>query len=127
MKRERRSEMWIVAKRTTLVAAALLAFAGGPATAAVVDVKVPFPFVVQGHQFPAGQYHVQRDELDPSVVLIRGDKGNTATMFVLTRPAAGHDPVGDRPALTFTRHENQYRLADVWESAGQGHEVVVRK
>ena len=45
-------------------------------------------------------------------------------MFVLTTPASGQDPAGDKPALTFMRDEKQYRLADVWESAGQGREVT---
>jgi len=105
------------------MAAALLIFAGGTARAAVVEVKVPFPFVVQGHQLPAGQYRLERDATNSSVVLIHGKKGNTATLFVLTTPAPGHDPDGDKPALTFTRYESQYRLADIWESGGQGREV----
>jgi hypothetical protein len=102
----------------------LSVFTGGTASAAVVVVKVPFPFVVQGRQFPAGEYRLQRDATDSSVVLIRGEKGNTASMFVLTTPASGQDPAGDQPALTFKRYEKQYRLADVWESAGQGREVT---
>jgi hypothetical protein len=118
--------MWSVVKRTTLIAVALLAFAG-TASAAVVDVKVPFPFVAQGHQFPAGQYRVQRDDADPSAVLIREHKDRTAVAFVLTTPAAAHDPAGDKPALIFERYEKQYRLASIWESAGQGREVDVRK
>jgi hypothetical protein len=118
--------MYSVVKRTTLIAAALIAFSG-TARAAVIDVKVPFPFVAQGHQFPAGQYRVQRDDAAPSAVLIRGPKDRTAIAFVLTTPAAGHDPAGDKPALIFERYETQYRLASIWESAGQGREVDIRK
>jgi hypothetical protein len=112
-----------VLRRATLIAAGLLALTGGTARAAVVDVKVPFPFVVEGQQFPAGEYRLQRDQTDSSVVLIRGEKGNTPAVFVLTTPAAGHDPAGDKPALTFKRYENQYRLTNIWESNSQGHEV----
>ena len=112
-----------VLRRATLLAAGLLALTGGTARAAVVDVKVPFPFVVKGQQFPAGEYRLQRDQTDSSVVLIRGEKGNTAAVFVLTTPAAGHDPAGDKPAVTFNRHENQYRLSGIWESGNQGREV----
>jgi len=115
--------MWSGTKGTLLMAAAVLLFGGATASAAVLNVKVPFPFVVQGHPFPAGQYLVQRDETDPSVLLIRGKTGSAAGMFVLTRTAAGHDPAGGTPALTFTQHENTYSLADIWESASLGQEV----
>jgi hypothetical protein len=116
-----------VTKKAALLAAGFLVFAGGTARAAAVDVKVPFPFVVQGRTLPAGQYRVQRDDLDPSVVFIHGENGIHDIVFVLTMPAAGHDPASDQPALTFTRFEKEYRLADIWESAGQGREIVPLK
>jgi hypothetical protein len=116
-----------VLKRAPLLAAALLVFASGPAGAAVVDVKVPFPFMVKDQQFPAGEYRLQRDETNSSVMLIRSEKGNTASMFVLTTPAPGQDPAGDKPALTFKRYENQYRLADIWDSRGLGREVTLAR
>jgi hypothetical protein len=124
MTRERRSGMQSVLKRATLLAAALLVAAGGTARAAVVDVKVPFPFVVKGQQFSPGEYRLERDQTDSSVMLIRGEKGNTARMFVLTTPAAGQDPAGDKPAVTFRRYENQYRLTNIWESSNQGREIT---
>lgn len=117
--------MHSVLRRATLLAAALLVAATGTARAAVVDVTVPFPFVVKGQQFSPGEYRLERDLTDSSVMLIRGEKGNTARMFVLTTPASGQDPAGDKPAVTFKRYENQYRLADIWESNGQGREVTV--
>ena len=116
-----------VLSRATLLAAGFLALTGGTARAAVVDVKVPFPFVVQGQQFPAGEYRLERDQTDSSVVFIHGEKGNSAAMFVLTTPAAGHDPAGDKPAVTFNRSENQYRLSGIWESGNQGREVSARR
>jgi hypothetical protein len=45
---------------------------------------------------------------------------------VLTTPAAGKDPSGNKPALTFKRYENQHRLADIWESASQGRTFAPR-
>jgi hypothetical protein len=114
-------------KKSALLAAAILVFAGGTASAAVVDVKVPFPFVVKGKQFPAGEYSLRRDPMDSSVMFIHGEKGISAGMFVLTTPAAGQDPAGDKPAVTFTRYENQYRLSGIWESQGQGREVSTQR
>jgi hypothetical protein len=119
--------MWTVMKRATLVAAGLLLFTGGTARASVMNVNVPFPFIVQGHTLPAGQYEVDREDTDPSVILIRGENGSKVGRFVLTIPAGGHDPAGDMPALTFSRWENQYRLTDIWESAAQGHEIPTRR
>jgi len=116
--------MWSVMRKSALLAAAFIVCAAGSAPASTFEVKVPFPFVVQGHTLPAGQYRVQRDAMDPSVVLIRGEKGVAVTMFVVTIPAAGHDPAGEEPVLTFTRHETQYRLADIWDPGGQGREIV---
>src|SRR5690349_17697534 len=113
-----------VLTRATLVAAGIVALIGGTASASVFDVKVPFPFVVQGRQFPAGQYRVERDT--SSAVLIRGEKGSAST-YVLTTPAAGTDPSGGDPALRFRRYENQYRLAEIWESGNQGREIAARK
>ena len=111
--------------RATLVAVGMVALVGGTASASVGDVTIPFPFVVQGQRFPAGHYRVERDM--SSAVVIRGDNSNTASMYVLTMPAPGTDPSGDTPALTFRRYENQYRLADVWESGNQGREIAARE
>jgi len=108
-----------------LLAAALFTVAGS-AQASTIDVKVPFPFVVHGQTLPAGAYRVERDDADPSVVLIRSEKDKAATTVVLTSPAIGHDPAGDKPALTFTRVQNQYRLHDIWNSGTQGVEITNR-
>ena len=46
--------MWSMTKKAVLFAAGLVMVAGGTASAAPVDVKVPFPFIVQGKTMPAG-------------------------------------------------------------------------
>lgn len=110
-------------RRGTVAAALLVLGASGSAQAAVQRVTIPFPFVVRGQTMPAGTYQLQQDG---AVLHILGERGNPASMFVLTMPAAGHDPAGNTPALTFERHERQYRLADVWSSDTHGWEVVAR-
>jgi hypothetical protein len=110
-----------ITKRAGLLAAAFVVCLGGSARAATIEVKVPFPFLVHGQTLPAGEYRV---EIDGAVVLFRGEKGNRASMFVMTTAAGGQDPAGDKPALSFTRYETQYRLADIWESGSQGLEVA---
>ncbi len=83
-----------IVTRVGLLAAAFVVCLGGSAWAGTIEVKVPFPFVVQGKTLPAGQYRVEKLG---ALVLLRGEKGNTASMFVLTNPAGGHDPAGDKP------------------------------
>jgi len=116
--------MLSILKRSAVLASAFLVFNGVSARAATVEVKVAFPFVVHGQTLPAGRYVVE-DE-GSNGVLIRGEKGNHADMFVLTIPAVGKDPAGEKPALTFTRHETQYRLSSIWESGTDGRAIVDR-
>jgi hypothetical protein len=93
-----------------------------------VIVKVPFGFVVQGHSLPAGKYVVSRVSEDRSALVIRGEDVNKKSIAIfLTMPADGHDPAGDKPALTFSRFENGYRLSTVWESASDGQQMLPRK
>src|SRR5262245_44011565 len=110
-----------IIKRAGLLAAVFMVCIGGSARAATMEVKVPFPFLVQWKTLPAGEYRVENHG---AVVLFRGEKGNTASMFVMTMPTGGHDPAGDKPALSFTHHEKDYRLANIWESGSQGFEVA---
>jgi hypothetical protein len=100
----------------------------GPAQAQEVIVKVPFAFVVQGKTLPAGTYEVSRGTDDRAAMVIRGEDANRKSMaIVLTMPADGHDPAGDRPALTFSHFENGYRLSTIWESATEGQQPVSKK
>ena len=114
----------MLTKMVLAVAACVLMTAARANASDVLDVKVPFPFVVHGQSFPAGQYTLERNELGTSVFLIRGEKNNHASTFLKTVPAAGQDPSGDKPSLGFTRHENQYRLTQIWESRDEGQDVM---
>jgi hypothetical protein len=105
--------------------AAVLLSAGVASAADVLQAKVPFPFVVNGHSFPAGQYTIERSGSSPSVFVIRGENGKTTTAaFVATRPAANHAPASLMPALQFKKSENEYRLSAVWESPREGVDVL---
>jgi hypothetical protein len=103
---------------------AVLLMAGTAASADVLEAKVPFPFVVNGKTLPAGQYTIERAGMGESVLLIRGEHGNDATVFVGTRPAGRQSPSHDMPALQFKKYENQYKLSAVWESADEGMDVT---
>ena len=113
-----------ILRGSAVLAAAFLVFNGVPARAATVEVNVAFPFVVHGQTLPAGRYLVE-DE-GSTGVLIHGERGTHADMFVLTVRAPGKDPAGEKPALTFRRYETQYRLSNIWESSTDGRAIVDR-
>ena len=82
--------MWSVAKRSMLVGMLCLAGASGTAYAgvtSVLEVKVPFPFIVGDQTLPAGEYRIQRDDFS-TALMIRSEHG-TASAILNTRPARG--------------------------------------
>jgi hypothetical protein len=118
-------------RKSLSVAVVVLGFglcAGSAQAQEEVIANVPFPFVVQGHTLPAGKYVVSRVSQDRSALVIRGEDANRRSIAIfLTMPADGNDPAGDKPALTFSRFENGYRLSTIWESASEGQRTVSRK
>jgi hypothetical protein len=111
-----------------ILAGAILLCAGGTAQAmdSTLEASVPFSFVVNGKNMPAGKYLIKRDDTSPWVLLIRGEKDNHVAVLVSTVPDGGRDPSGSRPVLTFKRTENQYRLTAVWDSQDEGFDVLGR-
>jgi hypothetical protein len=114
-------------KKSVMLGAMLLGLGAGSARAAeLAIVNVPFPFVVRGQTLPAGKYEVRSNDDAQSILLIEGMNGNKARAFVLTNAEYGRNPAGSKPALTFVRRENQYRLNGVWESNDYAREIRVR-
>jgi hypothetical protein len=111
-------------KSAALAALFVVVFGGGIARANTIEVKVPFPFLVRGHMMPAGQYLIEHE--GTNIVLIRGEKETRAAAFVVTIPASGRDPAGDRPTLTFTHHETERQLSGIWDSETDGRAVINR-
>jgi hypothetical protein len=112
-----------------LAGAILLCFAGTAQAGMepVVKANVPFAFVVNGRTMPAGKYWIERDELSPSLLLIRGDqRSNHTAAFVLSTRDGRRDPNGSTPVLTFRHVENTYQLTSVWDSQDDGFDVVTR-
>ena len=117
-----------IVRTSVMLAGALLLFAVANANAAdgySFEVKVPFPFVVTGQTFPAGQYMVE-EQANGTSLLLRGEKGNHAVTFLTTIRASRKEPAGTDPALTFAHSENQYWLSNVWESGSEGWRVMGR-
>lgn len=110
--------------KTAMLGAALL-LASGTARAAVLEVDVPFPFVVNHETFPAGRYQLEQDVLaGPSVMIIRGMHTPQAAI-IATHEAGGQGP--SKPALQFEHRENQYRLQNIWESPTEGQSIIQHK
>ena len=110
-----------ILNKTCVLAVAFLGLCAGSARAEEVVVNVPFPFVVHQQTMPAGEYVVERVGQGPDALLIRRARGaGNSPAIVLTIPASGFDPAGDKPALTFTHDENVYRLSTIWESHAEG-------
>ena len=87
--------MWSVAKRSMLVGVVCLAGASGTAYAGeVLEVKIPFPFVVGAQTLPAGEYRIERDDYAPGALMIRSEHG-VASAILNTRPATTAAPSGD--------------------------------
>jgi hypothetical protein len=118
--------MWSVAKRSMLVGVLCLAGASGTAYAGlteVLEVKIPFPFVVGDQTLPAGEYRIQRDDYAPGALMIRSEHGSAASAILNTRPAA-EAPSGEQPSLQFKHVENKYLLSNVWMPDGVGATVA---
>jgi hypothetical protein len=80
--------MRLLTRQSVMLAGASLLVAGTAANAAaseIVEVKVPFPLIVNPQAFPAGQYTVER-EVSSSVLVIRGQKANHTGALVMTTP-----------------------------------------
>lgn len=102
-------------------ALAMLVVTAGAARAAEVVANVPFEFRVNDQTLPAGKYVVERDPIDPALLVIREVGSPHSTALAMVRPAAGHDPAGSTPALQFRRDDGAYELRAVWETASEGH------
>ena len=85
-------------KRNSLLFVLPLLLVGSVARAdSIVETKVPFPFMVQNHAMPAGDYRIERDAKQPAILLIRGEKGTHATAIALTIGAPGRILPETRP------------------------------
>ena len=113
----------IAIKKSSVFAAVFLGmFVSSARAQGIITVKVPFRFVVNHEEFPAGQYDIRTVGSAGAVISIEG-MNNRSFAFALTMPAYGDDPEGDQPALVFKRYENEYRLSQIWESSTEGREI----
>ena len=115
--------MSVITKSSVLAAIFLGTFVATARAEEIITVDIPFAFVVDRHEFPAGQYDVRTSDDSADVIWIEGMTRRSAAV-VLTVRAGGRDPAGAQPALVFTRSENTYQLSQIWESPSNGRELT---
>jgi hypothetical protein len=114
----------LTVKTIRILAVGLLSIAGAATARADDDqivAKVPFSFIVNGAQMPAGTYIVKPASGDQRVVLIESSDGRQAA-FSLTVPL-GSDVRVAAPELVFEKHDNQYFLARLIAADGNEREI----
>ena len=86
-------------------------------------IQVPFPFHIDGHVLPAGEYRV--GIAAPGAVQIRGMDQNADATFGAPR-LNGSSRTPQAAELIFHRYGQQYFLSQVWFGAGdQGYALAV--
>jgi hypothetical protein len=102
----------------------LLATASAYAQTGVVKANVPFNFIVNKTELPAGQYKIQNLGLTGSAMAIDGSDGNIVSSFL---PNVCQSPQAQKTTkLIFHRYDAQYFLAQIWTQGNdRGHELPV--
>jgi hypothetical protein len=115
--------MSVITTSSVLVAVFLGTFVAPARAEEIVTVRIPFPFVVDHKEFPAGRYDIRTADDSGEAIWIEGMNNRSATV-ALTIPAEGRDPAGAQPALVFIRSEDEYQLSQIWASGNTGRELT---
>ena len=108
---------------------AMMAVAGMLATASVaraddsVKAKVPFAFVVNGVELPAGDYVFTRDAGQPDLVEISTAAGRRVAL-TLTRAGDTSRGSAEQPSVDFERSGKQVFLTQITIGPGNSREIV---
>ena len=91
-----------------------------PANKLVADI--PFEFSVDYKTMPAGEYSVQTVATAGDALMIQSADGKTTVL----RPCEATERAGKKAAarLVFHRYGQRYFLAEVWNGAGAGQQLM---
>ena len=112
---------------SVIAVAAVLMLLGAAAASAgdlIVRGEIPFAFVVDNTEMPAGVYLISRvsDNNDAPLRITNKLHGKGSAMF-LTGEAAGSNASG-HPELVFNRYGDRYFLRQVWTGTpGAGYQL----
>jgi hypothetical protein len=116
-----KTQLFRIAVITMALLAASVATAQGPSSRVLVNV--PFAFVIDNHQMPAGRYVVT--SANDGILLIYDTGVPRNHMFLPV-----HSMYSDTPKdakLVFHRYGDSYFLAEVWNGSGTGKELFPSK
>lgn len=92
----------------------LLATASAYAQTGVVKANVPFNFIVNKTELPAGQYRIQPMGITAGAMAIESPNGKVVKAFL---PTACQSPQTQKTTkLVFHRYGTQYFLAQIWRA-----------
>jgi len=107
-----------------VMAAAGLLLSGSTASAGdTVNAKVPFAFVVNGVELPAGDYVLTRDAQQRDLVEISTAAGKRVAL-TLTRASDAERDSSERPRLEFERIGGQVYLTEITLGSGSSREIA---
>jgi hypothetical protein len=102
----------------------LLANASAYAQTGVVKANVPFTFIVNKTQLPAGEYRIQPVGLNATAMAIQSPDGSVIQMFLPN--SCSSREAQKTTKLVFHRYGAQYFLAQIWKSGNdRGQELPV--
>ena len=87
------------------------------ASAAEMNCRVPFAFIVNGTTLPAGAYAIATNN---SVLLVRGDRKSAV---VMSTPGLKSADRSGRGKAVFLKAGSRYYLIEIWGGDGVGREV----
>jgi len=101
----------------------LLATASAYAQTGVVKANVPFNFIVNKAELPAGQYRIQPMGITASAMAIESPDGKVVQAFL---PNACASPQAQKTTkLVFHRYGTHYFLAQIWKAGNdRGQELA---
>jgi len=103
------------------IAAAAVVFVVGPldvtTSAAGMNCRVPFSFIVNGKTLPAGTYNIDNNN---GVLTLKG--AQDAAIVLSTGTSRAADRSG-RGSVVFFRSGSRYDLIEIWDADGSGREV----
>ena len=100
----------------------LLATASAYAQTGVVKASVPFNFIVNKTQLPAGEYKIQALGIAASAMAIQSPDGKVIKAFLPVECTSLQTP--KKTKLVFHRYGAQYFLAQIWKTGNnRGQEL----
>jgi hypothetical protein len=116
----------IVTLTAFVVAFAGLTFPAFGRLTQTVQASIPFPFVVQKTQLPAGNYTFEEDHGNPAVLQIRS-RDNATSMLVLTE-SAQMLKFPNQTNLIFDKIDGKYFLSQIWTAGNDlGQQILEAK